>query len=128
MTRAVPTWTGKTDDAPIPKAVRARVFLASGGRCALSGRPIRPGDDWHCDHIIALANGGRHAEDNLQAVLAEHHREKTKADVKVTAKIRRVRMKHLGLKPKSKAWGNRSRKFDNTVGPTKRALREGIEK
>lgn len=120
--RSVPEWAGKTPDAAIPPRVRLRVFEAHGGTCALTGRKIRPGDEWDCDHIRALANGGEHRESNLQPVLRTAHREKTKADVALKAKADRVRKKHLGLwKPKSKLPGgrgdSRKRKVDGTVVP-----------
>ena len=103
MTRATPEWIGKTPDSAIPPRVRLRVFEAYGGICALSARKICPADKWECDHRIALANGGEHRESNLQPVLAEAHREKTREDVRTKAKIARVRKKHLGLdRPKRK--------------------------
>lgn len=96
--RSVAEWVGATPDAAIPPRVRLRVFEANGGTCALTGRKIRPGDEWDCDHIRALANGGEHRETNLQPVLRAAHREKTKADVALKAKADRVRKKHLGIK------------------------------
>jgi 5-methylcytosine-specific restriction endonuclease McrA len=103
MSRSVPLWEGKTDDAAIPMLVRLRVFERFGGRCALSGRKIQPGDAWQLDHIKPLILGGRHAEDNLQPVLVDAHKAKTADDVKAKAKADRVRAKHLGIFPPSKA-------------------------
>lgn len=99
--RSVETWAGATDDARVPNRVRLRVFEAFGGRCALSGRKIMAGEKWELDHRIALANGGRHDEANLQPVLAAEHKLKTRADVAIKSKVARVRAKHLGLKPAS---------------------------
>jgi len=120
MPRATPEWVGKTDDAAIPPRVRLRVFERHGGVCALTGRKIAPGDQWDCDHITALVNGGEHRESNLQPALRQAHREKTKADVALKAKANRVRAKHLGIaKPKTKLPGSRAgkwkRKLDGTV-------------
>jgi len=95
MTRSVPEWIGKNDDVSIPMRVRLRVFEAHGGICGISGRKITPADDWQIDHIIALANGGEHRENNLQPVLAEPHKVKTRTDVARKAKSNRVRAKHL---------------------------------
>lgn len=100
--RSVPLWEGATPDAAIPARVRLRVFERHGGICALSGRKIMPGDAWDLDHRIPLSLGGRHAEDNLQPVLKDAHREKTKADVSAKAKADRIRAKHLGVWPKSR--------------------------
>ena len=102
MSRAVELWVGKTDDAAIPPRVRLRVFEAHKGICALSGRKIMAGDAWDLDHRVPLILGGRHAEDNLQPVLKDAHREKTKADVSAKAKADRIRAKHLGIYPRSK--------------------------
>lgn len=102
MTRSVPEWIGATPDAAIPARVRLRVFERHGGRCHLSGRLIRAGDQWDCDHVIALINGGEHRESNLAPALRDAHREKTAEDVAIKSKIARMRAKHLGVFPKSK--------------------------
>ena len=113
MTRSVPEWVGSTDDAAIPPRVRLRVFERHNGRCHISGRKITPADKWECDHVIALVNGGEHREANLAPALADRHREKTADDVRTKAKIARVRAKHLGVHPASKA-KIRSRGFDRS--------------
>jgi 5-methylcytosine-specific restriction endonuclease McrA len=101
--RSVEEWVGKTDDSKIPDRVRIRVFEKYRGICYRSGVKIMPGDDWDCDHIIALANGGRHAEDNLAPILRLPHRAKTKEDRKIQSRIYKVRKRHLGLaKPKGR--------------------------
>lgn len=92
--RSTPEWIGKTPDTKIPDRVKLRVFEAHGGVCALTNRKIRPGDDWDCDHIEALVNGGENRESNLQPALRFAHREKTKEDVAKKAKNDRVRKKH----------------------------------
>lgn len=101
--RAVEEWVGSSPDAAIPPRVKLRIWERCGGRCALTGRKLRPGDPYDFDHIKALANGGAHAEGNLQVVCRIAHREKTKLDVAEKAKIERIRKKHLGLYPPSKA-------------------------
>lgn len=103
MSRAVPLWIGKTDDTAIPPRVRLRVFEAHKGVCALTGRKIMPGDQWDLDHRVPLVMGGSHSEDNLQPVLRQAHREKTRDDVGAKAKAARIRAKHIGAFPKSKA-------------------------
>ena len=119
--RSVPEWIGATPDAAIPARVRLRVFEAHGGICALTGRKIRAGDRWQCDHRIPLVlDPAGHRESNLQPVLEEAHRAKTAEDVAVKAKVARVRKKNLGLHrpksiiPGSKASGLRKR-LDGTV-------------
>ena len=100
--RSVPEWYSDNPDAAIPARVRLRVFVAHGGRCALSGRKIMPGDVWQVDHRIPLALGGAHAESNLQPVLSSAHKVKTADDVRAKAKAARIRAKHLGIHPPSR--------------------------
>ena len=120
MSRSVPEWIAKNDDQEIPARVRLRVFEAHGGICQETGRKITPADKWECDHKTALINGGEHRESNLQPVLSEAHREKTKEDVALKSKIARVRNKHIGIEkrkqkiPGSKGTGLR-KKLDGTV-------------
>lgn len=99
MTRSAPEWIGRTDDSAIPPRVKVRVFERHNGRCHLSGRPIRAGERWDCDHVIALCNGGQHRESNLAPALAAPHKIKTAADVAEKATVYRKRLAHLGLKP-----------------------------
>jgi 5-methylcytosine-specific restriction protein A len=101
--RSVPLWAGATDDAAVPPRVKLRIWEREGGRCWLTGRKIRPGEAWELDHKIALCNGGRHSEDNLAPALRDAHRAKTAEDVALKAKTARIRAKHLGVYPKSKA-------------------------
>jgi len=103
VSRSVPEWIGKTDDAKVPPRVRLRVFLAHDGVCHLSGRKIMPGEEWDLDHVKALCNGGEHRESNLAPALRDKHREKTAEDVAERVKTDRIRAKHLGTWPKSKA-------------------------
>ena len=112
MSRTVTEWIGATDDAAIPPRVRLRIFEAHNGCCALTGRKITAADKWDMDHKIALINGGQHRESNLQPVLVEAHREKTRQDVKTKAKIARVRKKHLGIQQSKKKIPYR--RFDGT--------------
>jgi 5-methylcytosine-specific restriction protein A len=100
--RSVPLWSSDNPDAAIPKAVKLRVWVRCEGRCALSGRKLSPGDPVDFDHITPLSMGGRHAEDNLQLVCRQAHREKTASEAPARAKADRIRLKHTGLWPKSR--------------------------
>lgn len=113
MSRAVPEWIGKNDDTAIPPRVRLRVFERFGGNCFISGRKIWPGQQWDCDHAVALINGGQHRESNLVPVLRVEHRKKTANDVAIKAKNDRVRKKHQGIKkPRTiRSW----RKFNGDI-------------
>jgi len=99
--RTVPEWIGKTDDTPVPKAVKLRILLKYGGKCAKTGHKFRPGDLVEFDHIRALCNGGSNSEANIQPLLGSVHRAKTAEDVALRSKTDRMRAKHLGIFPKS---------------------------
>jgi len=125
--RSVPEWIGGTPDAKVPPRVRLRIFERHDGRCHRTGLKLRPGH-WQLDHVIALANGGEHRESNLAPISTEAHREKTREDVKVKAKIQRVKAKHAGAWPKGRGFGPVCRKLDGSTGLTKRAQRERAAK
>lgn len=96
MTRSLPLWRGKTDDSPIPDRVKDRIFEKHEGICPTCTRELRPGH-WQCDHIIPLILGGKHEEANLQPLCTTPcHSAKTALDVKLKAKVARVRKKHHG--------------------------------
>lgn len=118
--RSVPEWVGPSDDAAIPSRVKLRIFERCEGRCHISGRKIMPGEPYDFDHIVALVNGGRHAEFNLAPALRDKHKEKTAADVAEKAMVYRKKAKHLGVrKPSRPMPGSRasgiSKRFDGTV-------------
>lgn len=121
--REVAEWIGSSPDAAIPKRVKLRLLIRYGGRCYRSGHKFRPGDVIEFDHILALCNGGENRESNLAPILGgKPHQEKTADDVAIKAKTARIRAKHLGLHPPSKA-KIRSRGFESTR-PT-RDMRHG---
>ena len=109
MSRTLPEWIGKTDNTSIPDRVRLRVHGKAGGKCAVCGR-----DAFICDfdHIIPIILGGQNRESNLQLLCIPCHKAKTKLDVKLKAKVARVRKRHIGIKkPRTiRAW----RRFDGT--------------
>lgn len=96
-------WIGKTPDSRPPKSVIDRLFLKQNGRCARSGKKFGPKDEKHCDHIIPLEDGGENRESNMQLLLKAPHIEKTVEENSARAKERRIRLKHAGLWPASKA-------------------------
>lgn len=116
--RSTEEWVGKSDDTAVPPRVRLRVFEKYDGTCYLSGIKIRPGDKWELEHIIALINGGEHRESNMAPALVGPHKEKSKEDQKLKAKIARVRKRHLGIK--KKGWTIPGRRFNGTPIPSKK--------
>jgi 5-methylcytosine-specific restriction enzyme A len=96
--RTVPEWIGKSDDTPVPKRVRVRVFLKFDGICGICTVKIS-GRRWVTDHRIALINGGENRERNLWPIHEACDRKvKTPADVAEKSTTYRVRAKHLGIK------------------------------
>jgi 5-methylcytosine-specific restriction protein A len=70
------------------------------------------GEMWDVDHIVAIANGGKNEETNLQPLLVEHHKAKTKVDVAIKSKSYERRAKHRGIKRKRFSFAtNRDGKF-----------------
>jgi 5-methylcytosine-specific restriction protein A len=100
MSRSTAEWIGASDDSTIPARVKVRVFDKFGGYCAACTRTIvgklRPA----YDHHVAIINGGRNSESNLQLLCVSCHALKTKSDVAEKASVYRKRAKHLGLSPK----------------------------
>lgn len=97
MPRKVKEWIASSPDAKVPPRVRLRIFKAFDGCCYLSGRPIRPGEAWELEHKVALILGGEHRESNLAPALAEFHKAKTAAEMKVKAKTDAIAKKHLRI-------------------------------
>lgn len=119
MTRAVSEWIGKTPDSPIPPRVKLRIFERNKGKCHITGVKIRAGDQWDCDHVIALCNGGENRESNLAPAIKSAHRKKTAEDVAQKAKDRRIRSKHLGIhETRSPVPGSKRSKFKRKLDGT----------
>lgn len=117
--RATEEWRGSTPDSTIPPRVRLRVWERAGGCCQICERKLMPGDRWDADHVVALVNGGEHAEGNLQVACVACHRGKTAADVAEKSRARRIQAKHAGIrKPSTFACARTSRfkkRMDGTV-------------
>lgn len=98
MPRTVTEWVGKTDDSAPSDACKRRIVDRQDRRCALSGKQFAPGDTIQFDHVTPLWLGGANRESNLQAVLGEPHRRKTKAEAAVRSKVNNNTSRHLGIK------------------------------
>lgn len=97
MARPVAEWIGKHHGVNIPPRVRLRVYDAHKGICYLCRLPIKPGESWQADHVVALINGGEHREANLAPVHGHCHVAKTAKDTAEKAKVAARRKKHLGI-------------------------------
>jgi 5-methylcytosine-specific restriction endonuclease McrA len=100
MSRTVEEWIGRTHDSSPSDACKGRILRKQDDRCALTGHQFRPGDKIEFDHVTPLWLGGENREANLQAVLGAAHKQKTRAEATVRAKVNANRLKHLGVKSK----------------------------
>jgi len=116
MPRSVEEWIGKTDDDMPPPRVRLRIFRAHNGRCHITGRKIRPGDKWECDHIKALILGGENRESNMAPALVIPHDEKSAEEMAVKAKTDEIAKKHLGIRKPSSFQNSRTGKYKTKIG------------
>jgi hypothetical protein len=73
---------------------RARIFQAHDGRCHKCKRKLGPADDWDCDHVLALENGGTDDDTNLAPICDWCHVEKTADDHEQGWKGKRIATKH----------------------------------
>ena len=101
--RSVEEWIGSSPDAKVPQHVRDRIFARAKGRCHISGRRITPRDQWELEHVKALSMGGEHRERNMAPAIVDEHKAKTAEEAGDRAKADRIRRKHTGTWPKSKA-------------------------
>ena len=103
MSRSVEPWMADHDDQAIPPRIKLRIFDRDKGRCCICTRKLGVGGEkFDFDHIVALANGGKHAEVNLQTLCTACHRSKTRVDVAEKSDIATTRKKHLGFVPKKR--------------------------
>lgn len=56
---------------PIGRLMIERLLKRQGHLCGICSAWLFEGDPWHVDHIIPVARGGRHREDNLQVTHAK---------------------------------------------------------
>jgi len=74
---------------------RARIFQAAEGRCYRCKRKIGPSDDWDCEHVVALENGGTDDDDNIKPCCEWCHAPKTADDHALAGHGRRMATKHV---------------------------------
>lgn len=107
MSRDVAEWIAKRDDSAIPPRVKDRIFKRCGEICHECGKPLNGRDKPEFDHIVALINGGRHAESNLQTLCRPCHGLKTVADVGEKSKVYQRRASDLGFTAPKHKWQSR---------------------
>lgn len=115
MSRSVANWKARDDDAPIPGRVKDRVADRAAGCCQKCTRAVVGKLRAEFDHAIPLILGGKHEEANLQLLCHKCHRAKTNLDVKLKAKVARVRKRHLGIRKRSTFACSRDSRFKKKV-------------
>lgn len=98
MARTSKEWIGRTDDSAIPERVQLRVWQRAEGHCQICRRKIMAGEAKHYDHKVALIDGGRNAESNLQIACVACHGIKTSAEATERAKVRAKAKAVLGIR------------------------------
>ena len=80
------------------------------------------------DHKIPLADGGPHAETNLQWILDTEHKAKTRAEAAVRARLRGLAAKHIGIREKRRMGREKKQKpaLDVAAGKPRIAREYGL--
>ncbi len=91
---------------------RLEIWSRAAGNCEKCKAKLKVGEGEY-DHIIAQGYGGENTVENGQLLCRPCHSGKTGVDKGITEKVKRVRDKHLGVYPASKA-KLRSRGFSTT--------------
>lgn len=125
MPRKVDEWIGRNDDAMPGKLVRDRLSRAQGDCCATCRHAFGPKRLAHCDHIVALIDGGENRETNLQMICTDCHKVKTGGEATARAKSRDIRAAHIMAPDSRSNWpsqrlGNGNNQHTATTPRTKR--------
>lgn len=110
----------------IPRAWKEAALARTGGTCARLECEVTVGLEF--DHMLALGLQGKHAAENIEPLCGPHHLAKTKRDMAMIARSKRLAGETCTGKParplQGRGFGNRTRKFDGTISPTRKALRQ----
>lgn len=93
---------------------RLEIWTRANGHCEACKAKLKVGEGEY-DHRIAQAYGGENTVENGQLLCRVCHGKKTGIDKGITEKVKRIRDKHLGVFPRSKA-KIRSRGFASSRG------------
>ena len=108
----------------VSKSRRDSVIEGQGGICKRSYCDAPAVD---VDHILPLWSGGSNANDNLEALCVDCHKQKTAAEAKARGKVKRLADEtgtNRVRKPiQSRGFGSVSRGFDGKIKLTKKAAR-----
>jgi len=108
----------------VSKSRREAVIEGQGGVCKRSYCDAPAVD---VDHILPLWSGGSNANDNLEGLCSDCHKQKTAAEAKARAKAKRLAGETGANRTRktiaSRGFGSVSRGFDGRIKLTKRAMR-----
>lgn len=118
-----------TSRKAMTKTRRARVIERFNGKCASPGCSVT--SSLEIDHTIPLELGGADEDHNLRPLCTYHHKLKTKLDVAMIAKARRLRKRETGetrtkrpIPTHVNAWGPKGvRKLPSRPFPKRQAAR-----
>jgi 5-methylcytosine-specific restriction protein A len=82
---------------------RVRLFDLHGGACHICNEKIRVGEAWELEHIVAWELTRDDSDGNVKPAHKDCHKTKTAVDVANIRKADRIRAKHIGAWPQSKA-------------------------
>jgi 5-methylcytosine-specific restriction endonuclease McrA len=107
----------------VSKAQRKAVIDRQGGVCKRSYCDAPAVD---VDHVLPLWSGGTNANDNLEALCVDCHKQKTAAEAKARAKAKRIEARENGTRRPRKPIANRVNAWPpkgSVKLPTKKSLR-----
>jgi 5-methylcytosine-specific restriction endonuclease McrA len=84
------------------RSQRREIRNRAGGHCEACTAKLKLGEGEY-DHSIAQGYGGENTVENGQLLCKVCHGKKTGVDKGITEKVKRIRDKHLGVWPKTKA-------------------------
>lgn len=67
------------------RSTKARILKRDGGLCYQCGKPAS-----EVDHVIPVARGGTHDDDNLAAICTPHHEAKSEQERRQGYQLRRA--------------------------------------
>ena len=82
---------------------RVRLFELNTGSCYLCSQKIQVGEVWEIEHVIPWELTRDDTDSNLRLAHVKCHKVKTAADVRSIRKADRVKAKHIGAWPESRA-------------------------
>ena len=110
----------------VSKAQRKAVIDRQDGICKRSYCDAPAVD---VDHVLPLWSGGSNANDNLEALCTDCHKQKTAAEAKARAKAKRIEARENGTRRARKPIPNKVNAWPpkgSVKLPTKRALRAQV--